>query len=245
MSPQTETLEPSTPPDTRIYAIGDVHGRADLLDKLQSRIARDADRAQETRKVVVYLGDYVDRGPDSAGVIDRLIDGPLADLEQVFLMGNHEDFFLQFLEDPDVGALWVRNGGDATLASYGLDGAAECGAKDMAALSRSLHDTLPDRHLEFLKGLSVSHREGDYFFVHAGIRPGVPLDRQSEEDLLWIRAPFLGSPDERDVVVVHGHTPVEAPEVHSNRIAVDTGAVWSGRLTAAVLRGRCKRFLHT
>ena len=245
MSPQTETLDASTPPDTRIYAIGDVHGRADLLGKLQSRIARDAGRAQETRKVVVYLGDYVDRGPDSAGVIDRLIDGPLAGLEQVFLMGNHEDFFLQFLEDPDVGALWVRNGGDATLASYGLDGAAECGAKDMAALSRSLHDKLPDRHLEFLKGLSVSHREGDYFFVHAGIRPGVPLDRQSEEDLLWIREPFLDSPDERDVVVVHGHTPVDVPEVHSNRIAVDTGAVWSGRLTAAVLRGRCKRFLHT
>jgi serine/threonine protein phosphatase 1 len=245
MSPQPETLDASTPPDTRIYAIGDVHGRADLLGKLQSRIARDAGRARETRKVVVYLGDYVDRGPDSAGVIDRLIDGPLAGLEQVFLMGNHENFFLQFLEDPDVGAVWVRNGGDATLASYGLDGAADCGAEDMAALSRSLHDKLPERHLAFLKRLSVSHREGDYFFVHAGIRPGVPLDRQSEEDLLWIREPFLDSPDERDVVVVHGHTPVAEPEVHSNRIAVDTGAVWSGRLTAAVLRGRRKRFLHT
>jgi serine/threonine protein phosphatase 1 len=245
MSPETEALDPSAPPDTRIYAIGDIHGRADLLEKLQARIARDADRAAEGRKVVVYLGDYVDRGPDSAGVIDRLIDGPLDGLEQVFLMGNHEDFFLQFLQDPEVGPLWVSNGGDATLASYGLAGAQAYGAKDMAALSRALHDTLPDRHLEFLKGLSVSHREGDYFFVHAGIRPGVPLDRQCEEDLLWIREPFLASPDDRDVVVVHGHTPVELPEVHSNRIAVDTGAVWSGRLTAAVLRGRCKRFLHT
>lgn len=242
---ETEPANARTPPDTRIYAIGDVHGRADLLGELQARIAKDARRASETRKLVVYLGDYVDRGPDSAGVIERLIDGPLAGLEQVFLMGNHEDFFLQFLEDPEMGPLWVTNGGDATLASYGVTGAKDCGAKDMAALSRSLAQKLPDAHLEFLKALSISHREGDYFFAHAGIRPGVPLDRQSDEDLMWIREPFLGSPDEHDVVVVHGHTPVEAGEVHGNRIAVDTGAVWSGRLTAAVLHGRSQRFLHT
>ena len=246
MSPHTDIPAASTPPDTRIYAIGDVHGRADLLGTLQARIARDAARAAEARKVVVYLGDYIDRGPDSAGVLDRLIDGPLAGLEQIFLMGNHEDFFLQFLEDPEVGPVWVRNGGDATLASYGLDTAKDCCcAREMADLSRSLQDKLPDRHREFLKGLSVSHREGDYFFVHAGIRPGVPLDRQVEEDLLWIREPFLAAADDRDVVVVHGHTPVAEAEVHRNRIAVDTGAVWSGRLTAAVLRGRRRRFLHT
>ena len=243
--PEAEAVNASTPPDTRIYAIGDVHGRADLLDELQARIAKDARRASEKRKVVVYLGDYVDRGPDSAGVIDRLIDGPLADLEQVFLMGNHEEFLLQFLQDPEVGPLWVTNGGDATLASYGVEGAKVCGADEMAGLSEELRENLPDKHLEFLKGLAVSHREGDYLFVHAGIRPGVPLDRQQEEDLLWIREPFLGSPDEHEVVVVHGHTPVATPQVHCNRIAVDTGAVWSGRLTAAVLRGRSQRFLHT
>jgi serine/threonine protein phosphatase 1 len=242
---ELDTAIASTPADTRIYAVGDVHGRADLLDKLQGLIAKDADRAPETRKVVVYLGDYIDRGPDSAGVIDRLIDGPLGGLEQVFLMGNHEEFFLRFLEDPEVGPLWVTNGGGATLASYGVKVAEACTPKDMGALSRALQKNLPEEHLTFLNSLWVKHREGDYLFVHAGIRPGVPLERQSDEDFLWIREPFLGSPDEHEVVVVHGHTPVEAAEVHGNRIAVDTGAVWSGRLTAAVLSGQSQTFLHT
>ncbi len=233
------------PRDTRIYAIGDVHGRADLLGSLQDLIAKDAGRAPESRKVVVYLGDYVDRGPDSAGVIDRLINGPLADLEQVFLMGNHEEFFMEFLDNPEVGTVWIKNGGDATLASYGIKGAKHCSARDLGVLSKSLNEMLPDEHLEFLKGLSVSHRERDYLFVHAGIRPGVPLDRQCEDDMLWIREPFLGSSDEHEVVVVHGHTPVDEAEVHNNRIAIDTGAVWSGCLTAAVLHGEQQSFLHT
>jgi diadenosine tetraphosphatase ApaH/serine/threonine PP2A family protein phosphatase len=245
MLPENEVSNACAPRDTRIYAIGDVHGRADLLGSLQALIAKDADRASETRKVVVYLGDYVDRGPDSAGVIDRLINGPLAGLEQVFLMGNHEAFFLEFLENPEAGTVWIKNGGDATLASYGLKGAKHCAAKDLGKLSKSLQQTLPEEHLDFLKGLSVSHREEDYLFVHAGIRPGVPLDRQCDDDMLWIREPFLKSSDEHEVVVVHGHTPVDAAEVHNNRIAIDTGAVWSGCLTAAVLHGERQSFLHT
>lgn len=245
MAPEDEITNACAPRDTRIYAIGDVHGRADLLGSLQELIAKDADRAPESRKVVVYLGDYVDRGPDSAGVIGRLIDGPLAGLDQVFLMGNHEEFFLQFLENPEVGTVWLKNGGDATLASYGVKGAKGCSAKDLGVLSKALQDKLPDEHLDFLKRLSISHREEDYLFVHAGIRPGVPLDRQSEDDMLWIREPFLGSPEQHEVVVVHGHTPVEAAEVHTNRIAVDTGAVWSGCLTAAVLHGERQTFIHT
>lgn len=233
------------PRDTRIYAIGDIHGRADLLGDLQALIAQDADHAPESRKVVVYLGDYIDRGPDSAGVIDQLIDGPLAGLEQVFLMGNHEEFFMEFLDNPEVGTVWIKNGGDATLASYGIEGAKYCTALDLGILSKSLHDALPDDHIDFLNGLSVSHREEDYLFVHAGIRPGVPLDRQRDDDMLWIREPFLGSFEEHEVVVVHGHTPVDEAEVHNNRIAVDTGAVWSGCLTAVVLHGDRQSFLHT
>jgi serine/threonine protein phosphatase 1 len=245
MALEDEITNACAPRDTRIYAIGDVHGRADLLGSLQELIAKDAGRAPESRKVVVYLGDYVDRGPDSAGVIDRLIKGPLAGLDQVFLMGNHEEFFLQFLENPEVGTIWLKNGGDATLASYGVKGAKGCSAKDLGVLSKALQDKLPDEHLDFFKRLSISHREEDYLFVHAGIRPGVPLERQSEDDMLWIREPFLGSPEQHEVVVVHGHTPVDAAEVHTNRIAVDTGAVWSGCLTAAVLHGEQQTFIHT
>jgi len=234
----------SPPPDTRIYAVGDVHGRADLLGDLHKRIARDADKASETRRVIVYLGDYVDRGPDSAGVIDRLIGSPLEGFEEVFLMGNHEQFLLDFLSDPSVGAHWLGNGGDATLASYGVD-VKGGDPVDMAAVAALLRKILPSRPLAFLEGLALSHREGDYFFAHAGIRPGVPLDKQTEDDLLWIREPFLEAPDAREVVVVHGHTPVKAGEVHDNRIAVDTGAVWSDRLTAAVLHEQEQSFIHT
>lgn len=244
MPEEMETQLASPPPDTRIYAVGDVHGRADLLADLQKRIVEDAAKAAESRRVVVYLGDYVDRGPDSAGVLDRLIDRPLADFEEVFLMGNHEQLLLDFLSDPSIGPLWLRNGGGATLSSYGVD-LAEGETLDWAVVSERLRQILPTAHLAFLEALAVSHREGDYFFAHAGIRPGVPLDKQDEEDLLWIREPFLDAADTHEVVVVHGHTIVEAAEVHDNRIAVDTGAVWSGRLTAVILYDRQQSFIHT
>lgn len=244
MSEEMETQLASPPPDTRIYAVGDVHGRADLLADLQTLIVKDADKAAQSRRVVVYLGDYVDRGPDSAGVLDRLIGQPLAGFEEVFLMGNHEEFLLDFLSDPSVGPVWLRNGGDATLSSYGID-VTEDDTRDWAAVSERLRQVLPAAHLAFLETLGVSHREGDYFFAHAGIRPGVSLDKQDEEDLLWIREPFLDAAETHEVVVVHGHTTVEAAEVHDNRIAVDTGAVWSGRLTAAILHDRVQSFIHT
>jgi serine/threonine protein phosphatase 1 len=244
MSTQDDLQLASPPPDTRIYAVGDVHGRADLLANLHKRIVKDAEKVSESRRVIVYLGDYVDRGPDSAGVIDHLIDSRLPDFEQVFLMGNHEEFFLQFLDDPTVGAHWVSNGGDATLSSYGVE-TGDGNEADMTALCEQLRQNMPKKHLAFLEELAVTHREGDYLFVHAGIRPGVPLERQSDEDLLWIREPFLDAADAREFIVVHGHTPVKAPEVHDNRIAVDTGAVWSGRLTAVVLHEQEQSFLHT
>jgi serine/threonine protein phosphatase 1 len=249
MALEDEITNACAPRDTRIYAIGDVHGRADLLGSLQELIAKDAGRAPESRKVVVYLGDYVDRGPDSAGVIDRLINGPLAGLDQVFLMGNHEEFFLQLLENPEVGTIWLKNGGDATLASYGVKGAKGCSAKDLGVLSKALQDKLPDEHLDFFKRLSISHREEDYLFVHAGIRPGVPLERQSEDDMLWIREPFLDSKADHGAVVVHGHSIRRRPERRDNRIGVDTGAYASGTLTALVLEaaegGVNERFIQT
>lgn len=245
MSQQDEAKPASMPPDTRVYAIGDVHGRADLLDVLHDRIVRDAYNAPEARRVVVYLGDYIDRGPDSAGVIDLLLDAPLPEFEHVFLMGNHEEFLLHFLDDPAIGEAWILNGGDATLSSYGVAPAEGGIAADLADACDQLREKMPKAHLDFLRDLGVSHREGDYFFVHAGIRPGVPLARQSEEDLLWIREPFLEAADEREFVVVHGHTPVTNAEVHDNRIAVDTGAVWSDRLTAVVLHEDEQSFLQT
>ena len=245
MSTSNEQHHARPPADTRVYAIGDVHGRADLLADLHALIREDATEAPESRRLIVYLGDYVDRGPDSAAVIDLLLSEPMRGFEQVFLMGNHEDFLLHFLDDPSVGPQWMANGGEATLASYGvvLDAPAE--EADMAAASDALRKVLPKAHRDFLEALPVTHREGDYLFVHAGIRPEVPLEKQSVEDLLWIREPFLESRDVWEFVVVHGHTPVDGPEVHDNRIAVDTGAVWSGRLTAVVLHGPDQSFLHT
>lgn len=245
MSQQNDAKPASMPPDTRVYAIGDVHGRADLLAELHGRIVEDAYDAPEARRVAVYLGDYIDRGPDSPGVIEQLLDAPLPDFEQVFLMGNHEEFLLHFLDDPTIGEAWVMNGGDATLASYGVETGSGGMPDSFADASDRLRQNLPETHLAFLQELDVSHREGDYLFVHAGIRPGVPLAEQSEHDLLWIREPFLESGDEREFVVVHGHTPVKVGQVHDNRIAVDTGAVWSDRLTAVVLHEDEHSFLHT
>lgn len=230
------------PRDSRIYAIGDIHGSADLLDRLHDLIRADAARAPESRRVVVYLGDYVDRGPDSAGVIERLVTAPLAGFESVFLKGNHEDFMRRFLDDAAVGRHWLMNGGGATLASYGVAGV---GDGDLFAMRDALRGCLPAAHLAFLDGLSLYWCEGDYVFVHAGIRPDVPLARQGEEDLLWIREPFLSSVADHGAVIVHGHTPVESPELQFNRIDLDTGAVWSGRLTALVMYGAERKILQT
>ncbi len=243
--PDADSPRACAPDDTRIYAVGDVHGCAGLLEQLQDAIRRDADSAAESRKIVVYLGDYVDRGPDSAGVLSILIDRPLDGIEQVCLKGNHEDFLLRFLEDPGICDLWLMNGGRATLRSYGLS-VERAGAEDAAAaLSDAFRARLPDAHLRFLQDLRLSHRAGGYLFVHAGIRPGVDLSQQTADDLLWIRDPFLRSSYDHGCVVVHGHTPVEAPEVCFNRINIDTGAVWSGCLTALVMHGDRRSFLRS
>ncbi len=226
------------PDDTRVYAIGDIHGRLDLLEAVEGLVLDDAAEAPERRKVVVYLGDYVDRGPESRGVIEHLLAAPLDGFEAVHLIGNHESMMLDFLEDPSVGPGWMWNGGDATLASYGVAAPSAWTGRDRLAAARDeLERALPPGHRDFLAGLALSHREGGYLFVHAGIRPGVALDQQDPTDLMWIREEFLGSTADHGVKVVHGHTIAERPVMLDNRIGIDTGAYLTGRLTCLMLAG--------
>jgi serine/threonine protein phosphatase 1 len=244
--PSTPALPARVPGGTRVYAIGDIHGRLDLLQAMNSRVMRDALEFEGTRKVVVYLGDYVDRGVQSRETVDYLLDEPLAGFERVYLMGNHERTLLDFLVDPRVASNWMSYGGAATLYSYGVgcDGP----RNNLATLTRlqeTFRKNLPERHLQFYNSLTLSHMEGDYLFVHAGIKPGVPLDQQKERDLLWIRDEFLDSDENFGKIIVHGHTITRAPDAKENRIGIDTGAFASGKLTALVLEGDSGRFLDT
>lgn len=232
------------PPGTRVYAVGDVHGRRDLLARLCGMIERDLERAAPQEATIVFLGDYVDRGPDSRGVLDYFLSTPLP-AKAVFLRGNHEAMLLDFLFDPEVGLLWRRFGGIETLHSYGIDVADFRLGQNLDAASRRLAETLPAIHRDFLDRLPLSYELGSFFFCHAGIRPGVPIAQQREEDLLWIRDEFNDSNADFGCVVVHGHTPGEEPVVRPNRIGVDTGAYITGRLTCAVLDSAGLSFLAT
>jgi serine/threonine protein phosphatase 1 len=236
---------PKVPEGTLVYAVGDVHVRADLLEKMHAAILKDSLDVPAERKVVVYLGDYVDRGPASKKVVDILLDKPLKGFERVHLMGNHEAFLIEFLNDLEAGPGWFFNGGLTTLSSYGV----KIGKHDelsyevLQRVQSELLAKMPKTHLDFYKTLDFSRTEGDFFFVHAGIRPGVPLDNQTDEDMLWIREEFLGCEDDFGKVIVHGHTITWEPEVKPNRIGIDTGAFASGVLTALVLEGREQDFL--
>ncbi len=239
--------KPRVPDGTRLYAVGDIHGRADLLDDLHGRIKADAGHAPAGAALtIVYLGDYVDRGADSKGVIQRLLATSLPGFRKVHLKGNHEDLFLGFLNDPDEGWSWMINGGDATVRSYGvtLTGDDESSGR-MMRIRDELAARVPRAHLEFLHSLQMCHVSGDYMLVHAGIRPGVALDRQSEIDFMWIRGEFLRSRADHGKVVVHGHTPAAAPQTRANRIGIDTAAFASDVLTCLVLEGTEQRFLAT
>jgi serine/threonine protein phosphatase 1 len=236
-------LPPRIPDGQRVYAVGDVHGRADLLAALQDQIRADAAERPAARQTIVYLGDYLDRGPQSPVVLDRLIDAPLAGFASIHLLGNHEDIMLRFHDgDVAVASSWLQYGGRQTLASYGID----CDRlPSLAVLRQRMTHGVPVRHFDFLRGLELKHRIGDYLFVHAGIRPGIGLDRQLRDDLLWIREPFLDSTADHGAVIVHGHSIATEPEVRPSRIGIDTGAFATGRLTALVLEGAERRFLHT
>lgn len=238
------------PAGSVLYAVGDVHGRADLLDRLHRAVVRDAETRRARRRVLVYLGDYIDRGPDSRGVLDRLVGEGPPGFERRFLLGNHDAFMRDFLagDDRALGG-WLMNGGGAVLASYGIEGDdGVCdGAREGAAarLRARLAEAVPAAHRAFLGALEFHHREGGIWFVHAGFRPGVALADQAPEDMIWIRGAFLDSDHDFGGFVVHGHSIVSEPEVRPNRVAVDTGAWRSGTLTAAAFEGDRIDFLST
>jgi len=237
----------NVPPGTRVYAIGDIHGRIDLLDELHDLIALDAAEYSTPRRVVVYVGDYIDRGHESRRTLDRLLDAPLPGFESVHLLGNHERAMLDFLQDIAVGPSWLRYGGLETLQSYGVDWKLREGDEEdgLRRIQAELAAKLPDRHRRFLASLKLTHVEGDYLFVHAGVRPGYPIEQQDEQDLLWIRDEFLHSNADHGKVVVHGHSIREEPELRANRIGIDTGAFATGRLTCLVLEANHLAFLRT
>jgi serine/threonine protein phosphatase 1 len=228
----------------RLYAIGDIHGRSDLLDRLAEKIRNDLGNFAGDECITVTLGDYVDRGPDSRGVLDRLARNPFP-TPYVGLRGNHEELFESFLRDPTVAQHWRQLGGLETLHSYGVPVARLMIGKEFEQASKALRAAIPPPHFEFLSSLKTSFEWDQYFLCHAGIRPGVPFDRQSEQDLLWIRDEFLNSQMNFGKVVVHGHTPSEQPEDLPNRINIDTGAFATGRLTCVVLEDKSRRFLTT
>jgi serine/threonine protein phosphatase 1 len=224
-----------------LYAIGDIHGRLDLLEAALERIA--ADQARHGTGVVVMLGDLVDRGPDSRGVIDLLMRGLAAGERWVVLKGNHDRMFAGFLADPqaqDQGLdprfswLYPRIGGGATLASYGVRQPAD---RPVRHIHAEALEAVPPAHRAFLQALPTLYRVPGLILVHAGLRPGLAPEAQAETDLLWIRAPFLQSPDWHGALVVHGHTVVETPEHHGNRVAIDTGAGYGRPLTAIAIDG--------
>lgn len=225
----------------RLYVIGDIHGRSDLLDRIVAAIARDVG-AHADNSVTVTVGDYIDRGPDSRGVIERLRHNPFP-TPYVALKGNHEDILDRFMRDPDVGSHWRELGGLQTLNSYGIAVDRMLLGRDYAQAAADFAAALPPAHANFLAGLKTSVSFDKYFVCHAGIRPGIPFEQQRDEDLMWIREEFLGSEMDFGKLVIHGHTPGEAPEVRPNRINVDTGAFATDRLTCAVLENGRHRFM--
>ena len=236
------------PAGQAVYAIGDVHGRLDLLEDLLSRISEDARRypADQVRSLV-FLGDYIDRGSESRSVVERLLDDPMPGFAKVYLMGNHEEAMLAFLEGLSDGLDWLSFGGLETLLSYGVPLRRLPRSENaVLALRQELAATVPQSHVDFFRNCALHHSIGDYIFVHAGVRPGVALERQSPTDLMWIRDDFLRSkvplPGR---IVVHGHTICDLPQNREYRINIDTGAFVSGRLTCLVLRDNERRFLST
>ncbi len=236
----------SVPVGQRIYAVGDIHGRLDLLGQLMRMIVNDdAERGPIRRRTIIFLGDYVDRGADSAGVIERLITGMPEGFECIFLKGNHEEMLMQSMIDPTLLHFWTSNGGMETLASYGVAASRKDVEVRPEYLADALAGAMPSSHLAFLQGLVLSVSFGDYFFVHAGVHPALPLTAQRKEDCLFIREPFLSHRGSFGKMVVHGHTPVPQPEVKSNRIGIDTGGFFTGHLSALRLEGDSRGFLAT
>ena len=232
-----------------IYAVGDVHGRLDLLDPLLQQIREEALTAVDhlPKPILIFVGDYIDRGAASKGVIDRVI---ALQRERTFevraLKGNHEEALLAFLEDASFGPTWCENGGTQTLVSYGVNPPILRGDTEAWVEARNAFEqALPAEHLGFLASLELNVVYGDYVFVHAGLRPGVPLGAQQERDLLWIRQEFLSARRPFEKIVVHGHTPSEEPFMGAHRIGIDTGAYATGLLTAVRLEDDDRRLIQS
>jgi len=238
------------PPGRRLYAIGDIHGRYDLLEKLLEMIDLDAKNVEGCdQNVLIFLGDYVDRGASTKRVIEHLSMPPPPGFEMICLKGNHEDMLLQFLEGGGPLVAWLKNGGRETLKSYGLDvrslAASTLTGADVEAARLALRAIIPKSHIEFLASLALIHIEGDYAFVHAGVRPGIDIAAQKEIDLIWIRDEFLKSDADFGKFIVHGHSVASQPSLKANRIGIDTGAWRTDVLTCLVLEGRQRRFIST
>ena len=244
-SGEIEGVDPYLPPGRRVYCVGDIHGRLDLLEELHEMILKDA-AGFTGDKVVVYLGDYIDRGAQSRQVLDLLIENPLDAFEAVHLLGNHEHAMLDFLRNPTgIGAAWLSFGGQVTCMSYGVGLGKVMMNMNLELLKEELEEKLPQSHLDFLNAMPLSHIEGSYYFVHAGIRPDVPIEDQDVGDMLWIRDEFTHSRQCHELIVVHGHTISMEVENLPNRIGIDTGAYQTGMLTALVLEGSEQRLLQT
>lgn len=234
------------PEDVRVYAIGDIHGRADLLEQLFEQLKADISDKNFRRLYIVFLGDYIDRGFESKRVIDLLLNQKWGNLRAVFLKGNHEQTMLDFLTKPEIGAQWVEFGGRETLNSYGVKPSEVLqDASAWQVVSEQLKENLPETHLHFLSGLQTYFELGNCYFVHAGVDPTKRLDDQTDEDRLWIRDNFLSSERKLSKVIIHGHSPEENPVWDGRRIGVDTGAYITNRLSAARIQGGNVKFFTT
>lgn len=244
IAPQRARIDLKEQP-RRIYAIGDVHGRFDLLQKIENKIIEDA-KGFDGAKLIIMLGDYVDRGPQSAEIISHLIAPPPKEFERICLAGNHEQVMLDFLNAPLSSENWLKFGGDATLRSYGISTEQitqnNLGSRKFAQVLKA---NVPDDHIAFLSELPSLVTTPDFLFVHAGIRPGVAIAQQVDEDLMWIRGKFLTHDWSRGQTIVHGHTPNDTPELINGRVNIDTGAYATDKLTAARVDGTGVTFLST
>lgn len=228
------------------FAIGDIHGRADLMGRMLDRLEQQFRAIDALAPIVVFVGDYVDRGPDSKAVLELLTAGRPHGFERRFLSGNHEAAMLRFLDDPLAGRAWLEHGGLQTMASYGVHPlpSAAAGPSEISAAAAQLNALMPDAHRVFLRTLERYVVLGDYCFVHAGLDPKRALEDQKDADLFWIRGRFLEDRRALSFKVVHGHTPISAPFQDGRRIGIDTGAYFSGTLTAVRLEGKAVSFLE-
>jgi serine/threonine protein phosphatase 1 len=240
---KTPPLQPFLPANTRVYCIGDIHGCNDLLLQLLAKISQDK-QGFNGKVVIVYLGDFIDRGPHSKQVIDTLLEHEQLEIDYVYLRGNHEQTLLDCLENPALITTWLSYGGLPALASYQVVvNKIPTKLKDLLDIQKQLQEKLPRTHYDFFLNTQLSYTLGAYFFVHAGIYPRRSLARQQAQDLLWIRDEFILCVTNYEKIIVHGHTITEEPQLLSNRIGIDTGAFSSGKLTCLVLEADQQRIL--